>query len=341
MLLGMRRALLRRGATVSSVSVSAAGSATTVEYGATLQLSATVTGVGGPSQAVTWSQTAGGGSISAAGLITANGAANTGATLTYRATSNQDPTKYGEITITLIPPQTGLAHWVEARLGSYTDAGTTLATNGQAVAYLKDFAPNARHMTQGTAGAKPTYVSTGFGTASLPYLDFGGDDYLSNNSLASDIMGTDVVRTCIIAGKFDATTAGSQLFALGQNGSANPRHHCDIGGSTDWRLLVRDNAGLLKSTAGGTADTNAHIFTYDLNAILGNIYIDGTLVAGPTDMDVDSVTLDRATIGALDSNGAVTAFLDGRHAAQLVYTAIVTQRRVNAQGYLNAVYGVY
>lgn len=230
------------------------------------------------------------------------------------------------------PPLTSLVAGWEARLQTFNDADF--------VGTLVDNWGGTYNLTQaGADSVKPSWTDGGFGSNDRPYLQFDGNDYLSNNALAAALMGTDNYRLFCFAAKFDATTAGSQLFSLGRSSSANPRHHCDIGGSTDWRLLVRDNAGTLKSTAGGTADTSAHIFSYEFTGTVGNVYVDGALVAGPTDMDVDSLTLDRATMGALDSNGAVSAYLTGRIAACLIYNA--TGQRAAAEAYLNRIYGIY
>lgn len=71
-----------------------------VVVGASQQFSAQVNGVGGPSQAVTWTiNGTGGGSINSSGLYTAPA---TPQTVTIRATSQQDPTKYGEAVVTVI-----------------------------------------------------------------------------------------------------------------------------------------------------------------------------------------------------------------------------------------------
>lgn len=89
---------------ITSVTVSAAGSATSVAKGATLQLSATVVRTGNANQAVVWSldatSAAAGVSISNAGLITVASAA-TAESITATATSVFDDTKSDDITLTV------------------------------------------------------------------------------------------------------------------------------------------------------------------------------------------------------------------------------------------------
>ena len=90
--------------TVTNVTVSAAGNASSVAKGATLQFNAAVTGTNSPAQTVTWSidttGIAAGTSISTAGLLTV--AANESLTsLTIRATSTVDTSKSGTATVTV------------------------------------------------------------------------------------------------------------------------------------------------------------------------------------------------------------------------------------------------
>ncbi|MGN1104005.1 MAG: Ig domain-containing protein, partial [Candidatus Coproplasma sp.] len=88
--------------TVTGVTVTAAGNATTVENDGTLQLSAAVAGENNPAQTVTWSikegATATGATVSASGLLSAGTVAGS---VTVVATSTVDTSKKGEITITV------------------------------------------------------------------------------------------------------------------------------------------------------------------------------------------------------------------------------------------------
>ncbi len=85
--------------TVTGVTVTAAGDATSMNTGATLQLSATVAGENSPSQEVTWSidsTTSEGASVSDTGLLTAG---TTAGQVVVKATSKADTTKSNTITI--------------------------------------------------------------------------------------------------------------------------------------------------------------------------------------------------------------------------------------------------
>jgi hypothetical protein len=83
--------------TVSSVAVSP--SAVTVSGGGVQAFSAVVSGQNAPSQAVTWSASAG--TINASGAFTAPAATTSQQTITITATSQADPTKSGTATVTI------------------------------------------------------------------------------------------------------------------------------------------------------------------------------------------------------------------------------------------------
>ena len=88
-------------ATVANVTVTAAGSATSIVD--TLQFTATVEGTNNPPQTVTWSidePYTQGTQISPSGLLTA-AAGETNTSLTIKATSTADPEKSGEKTVTV------------------------------------------------------------------------------------------------------------------------------------------------------------------------------------------------------------------------------------------------
>ena len=87
--------------TVTGVAVSPSNA--DMQKGTTQQFTAIVTGVGGPSQNVTWSVSGGGSgtSISQAGVLTV-AAGETAATLTVTAKSTADTTKAGTATVTII-----------------------------------------------------------------------------------------------------------------------------------------------------------------------------------------------------------------------------------------------
>lgn len=65
-----------------------------------------------------------------------------------------------------------LKGWWSADYGVYSDAGVTLATNGQTVQQWNDRSGNNRHWKQATAGSRPTYTTGAYNTR--PCLTFDG-----------------------------------------------------------------------------------------------------------------------------------------------------------------------
>lgn len=92
---------------VTAITVTAAGNATTVTNGGTLQMSAAITPTNATNKAVTWSGTNGTGSatISSTGLLTATGVG----TVTVKATAQDGSGIFGEATITIQASQAGQA----------------------------------------------------------------------------------------------------------------------------------------------------------------------------------------------------------------------------------------
>jgi len=97
------------GTTPTVTGVSIDPTSASVAKGATQAFSATVTGTGNPSQAVTWTvtgKTDANTAISPAGLLTV-GAAETASSLSVKATSIYDPTKSNTVTVTVISGSSG------------------------------------------------------------------------------------------------------------------------------------------------------------------------------------------------------------------------------------------
>lgn len=91
------------GGSSSITSVSVTCSPSAIMFGQTSQCSATVTGTGNFSSAVTWTTTAG--TISSSGLFTAPSGGVVTLLATITATSVQDPTKSGTASVTVNPTQ--------------------------------------------------------------------------------------------------------------------------------------------------------------------------------------------------------------------------------------------
>jgi hypothetical protein len=109
---------------VYSVTISPAGSTTTI--GSTVQFSATVAGAGVIDKTVTWSIASPAGSTLSPGTITASGFYTTPypapATVTVKASSNQDSTKVATVTVILSAPLTAIGPPLSVDVGNQTRA---------------------------------------------------------------------------------------------------------------------------------------------------------------------------------------------------------------------------
>ena len=112
------------GPTITSVTVTPNPATATI--GTTRQFSATVNGTGSFNTAVTWSVTGPSGWTGSIGSISSSGLYETPypapATVTVAATSTQDTTKRGSVTVTLQPPATAAGPALSVDLGSQTHA---------------------------------------------------------------------------------------------------------------------------------------------------------------------------------------------------------------------------
>ena len=142
--------------------------AANVEFGATQQFVATVTGA--VNSGVTWSLEPAVGSISASGLYTAPASLSGSQTVTVRATSVQDQTKWGSAGVTLTAAPQATAPTFSPAAGTYQSPQTVtlLTTNaGALIRYTSDGSdPTA---VSGTSYAGPVNVSASTTLKAIAY----------------------------------------------------------------------------------------------------------------------------------------------------------------------------
>jgi len=95
--------------------------------------------------------------------------------------------------------------WYKADVGVYSNAGTTLATSGNAVQQWNDQSGVGNHAVQATSGNRPTYrlnMANGF-----PALRFNGSQWITAGAFPS--IANNVGYTYIIVVKDTAFTAGT------------------------------------------------------------------------------------------------------------------------------------
>jgi hypothetical protein len=182
--------------------------------GATIQFSATVTGNGSFDNTVTWSLQGPPGSSLSPGTLTTSGLYTTPypapPTVTVMATSNQDPTQSGSVTVTLSPPATAAGPALTVDAGNQThainpyiygmnayllDAATAKATNITIDRWGGDSTSRYNYQLDVTNSAADWYFENGDGTGgdgASPVAGVKAFDALvvSNNTIGAKTLGT-------------------------------------------------------------------------------------------------------------------------------------------------------
>lgn len=201
----------------------------------------------------------------------------------------------------------------------YTDTGRTtpVSVDGDSIAGVTDKSGATNHLTQTTAGARPTYKTNILNTT-LSVARFDGGDALWTASYGA---AKSQPGTVVVVGSNTDTGADSWLFSA-------------EGGAPGW-ILYRGNGspdkwGLYSgsSVLGAlTADANSHIFAAIFNGVSSKLYVGGGTadIAGSTGNN----TLVRASIGA---NQALGSPIIGDVAAVLIYDSVLSTTNLNKLG---------
>jgi hypothetical protein len=198
--------------TITSVAVAPNPGAVTI--GTTLQFTATVTGTGSFSKGVTWSALAPSNSTMSPGTITTDGLYTTPypapATVKVVATSTEDTTKSGNVTVTLNPPAIAAGPALTVDAGNPThsispyiygmnayllDAATTKATNITIDRWGGDSTSRYNYLLDVTSDAADWYFENAAGTSGDGGTAVSGVSafdalVMSNNSLGVKTLGT-------------------------------------------------------------------------------------------------------------------------------------------------------
>jgi hypothetical protein len=129
-----------------------------------------------------------------------------------------------------------LRAWYRADAGVYSDAGSTLATNGQTVQQWNDQSGNGHHLKQSGSTNRPVYGTASFNLR--PGLTFDGDDVFYTN-------------TAFFAMGSTTTASGFMVLNPAAGSVLNDRYLCYFGngGVSDWGVeasaifFMADGAG--------------------------------------------------------------------------------------------------
>jgi hypothetical protein len=213
-----------------------------------------------------------------------------------------------------------LALWLDASDAStlfQDDAGTTPAVaDGAVVGYWGDKSTNARHVTQATAGSKPTLQTAELNGKNVVQFD-GADDYLFRNAV-------NVSQPFTVALVVKVTEGSSRVFLGGGQSSVF---------APSFAVSYYANS----STVTGTVTKNSVWFVADVlfSGASSDLYVNNVL-AGSGSAGTGSIT--NLGIGAYATGGTpFTGFI----AEVLVYSAALSgPQRSALRTYLGVKWGV-
>jgi hypothetical protein len=204
---------------------------------------------------------------------------------------------YRQVGFSLAAPQPGftpadygddLILWLDAEVGVYKDAGTTLAADGETVQQWNDQSGNGYHMSQGTAGDRPTFRATSALT-NQPAVQFN-QDWLSSGTDAVSLGGGVVAVFGVLRW---VSPAGSGV---------NSRHMAFIGNgqSSDFNnepsFMMCIGSGELR-TFRNAGPLNARSVSLDTNYRIGGIW-DGTNYTNYINNSAGTPTANTGTFGS-------------------------------------------
>lgn len=191
-------------------------------------------------------------------------------------------------------------------LAQYTFEPANVTLSGSTVTVVADQSSNGYNLAN--AGA-PQYEQRSW-LRGLPAVVFDGtDDTLKNTTGLANAMVGGIDKACqvyIVAQRTTKLAAAGQLWACGDNASANPFFRfLDNAATNCWEFRKRDAATGAGAGAGGTGspcDNNPHVFKLKHDGTSCSIHVDGIQVFSGA-MDVgDMGTLDNFALACLSRN---------------------------------------
>ena len=204
------------------------------------------------------------------------------------------------------------------------DTSTPVTADGQTVGRISDKSGNGHHLTQSTAGARPTYNKTSGG---LSWLEFDGiDDFVARATptlsqpweAVSGIRQLAWTSSCVIFGRGSALTDAGFLFQSGSSPS----------------LALYDGNGDINVINGGAAIDADVVAIERHNGAGSRLGFDaGTYISG----DSGNGSVDGLSIGAKEDGTVAANF---RFYGRLVFDRLLTDTEIaQLRAYLAAKQG--
>lgn len=124
-----------------------------------------------------------------------------------------------------------LVAWYSADLGVFSDAGTTPATNGQTVQQWNDQSGNGYHLTQATAGLRPSLNTSGYNSKRAIVLSAAGTTSMATSATITQFNGIGTSAFWAVAQMTTSTVASGRLLTTftGASGVADYNYSANPG----------------------------------------------------------------------------------------------------------------
>jgi hypothetical protein len=202
--------------------------------------------------------------------------------------------------------------WVAADFGTYTDTALTspVSTDGTAVGGWRDQSGKGNHATQATGARQPLLKTAVQNGKPSVLFAVANTQWLGVDSLAAAFTGSSLPITVMAVVKPVSVGSGQVFLGFGAAGTT-PTYFFSINSGVVWGCGKTADAGGTTTVTGGTPNTSPHIVTWIGPGTTMEINVDGTQVAAPTAQNRAPTTLTTGAIGAVNSNGAASTFLNG------------------------------
>lgn len=222
--------------------------------------------------------------------------------------------------------------WYEADFGTYTDAGSTLATNGQSIKQWNDRSGNSRHITA-PVNRLPTLNTTGGGN-SRPAIIFEGVTLKPYFDVPNFMTGF-TAGECFVVVKVNTDPPGaaarSGLDKIGSTANVTLFPFTDGG--------VYDSFGTdTRKTTGNPTPALTNFLIYDRISASGEFT---TIINGTQQFTTGTNTVAWTTAPQIGGGSTAGSFLDGAMCAWILYSRkLSTTERNLVKTYLATKYAI-
>lgn len=236
-------------------------------------------------------------------------------------------------------PPAGTTMWLDAA----SPQDLTLRHDGGTgyVAAWADRSGNGNDAVQETEADQPVYLPGAINGKPAVKGD-GSSDYLSADSVAAVVSGTDKPWSVLMAMAVTQTGVNVQMFNWGNSSSNTPIIGASHRSTNDWRLEARDDASTNKSTtpAGAVALGN-YIHTIVSSGTALTWRVNGTPIYSEMDIDLGVMTVDQFSLFVL--RGSTSVDFCKMHLGEFIlYNRALTEAEyVSAESYLSERWGVF